>query len=140
MTAAALCHTFALYESVVVATGPLRGSTFPAIELATAAGSPTFATTGTVSGNLVWIGRACTATVGDVLANPVGAGDIAIARRGFCEFEEKANAAAAGAATVVIANNLESTPWGGLRIWDYSDPRNGGLNTFKEQGSGSGKK
>ena len=111
--------------SVVVTSGPLNGSTFPAIELATAAGSPTFATTGTLSGNLVWIGRACTLTTSDVLANPVGAGDIAIARRGACEFEEKTlAAAAAGAAAVVIANNEASTPWSGLRIWDYSDPAN----------------
>jgi hypothetical protein len=112
--------------TVVVTSGPLAGNTYPAIELATAAGSPTFADTGPLSGQLVWIGRACTATQGDVLANPVGAGDIAIARRGACEFEEKANAAAAaGAATVVIANNITtSTPWGGVRIWDYSDPTN----------------
>ena len=110
--------------SVVVTSGPLSGNTYPAIELATAAGSPTFATTGTVSGNLVWIGRACTLTQGDSLANAVGAGDIAIVRRGACEFQEKADAAAvAGAAAVVIANNNPtSTEWSGLRIWDYSDP------------------
>jgi hypothetical protein len=123
-------------SAVVVDGGP----TFLAIELATAAGSPTFATTGTVAGNLVWIGRACTATGGDVLANPVGAGDIAIARRGFCEFEEKANAAAAaGAAAVVIANNIApDTPWSGLRIWDYSDPANPVLaSTFNTECSAS---
>ena len=25
---------------------------------------------------------------------------------------------------MVLANNLAGTPWGGLRIWDYSDPSN----------------
>lgn len=99
------------------------GQTFSAAELATAAGSPTFADTGTISGNLVFVGQACTQTAGDTLTNPVSSGDIAIVRRGACEFQEKADAAAAaGAAAVVIANNQASTPWSGLRIWDYSDP------------------
>jgi hypothetical protein len=99
------------------------GATFPAVEFATAAGSPTFA--GTISGNLVWVGRACGLTQGDVLANPLVAGDIAVVRRGACEFDEKAQTvAAAGAAAVVVSNNQESTPWSGLRIWDYSDPAN----------------
>ena len=109
--------------TVVVDGGP----TFDAIELATAAGSPTFDDTGTVSGELVWLGRACTLTQGDALLNAdaVDEGDIAVVRRGACEFQEKADAAAAaGASAVVIANNLESTPWGGVRIWDYSDPEN----------------
>ena len=109
--------------SIVVDGGP----TFPAVELATAAGSPTFADTGTISGELVYIGRACTLTGGDVLENAgaVDPGDIAVVRRGACEFQEKADAAAAaGAAAVVIANNGVSTPWSGLRIWDYSDPAN----------------
>jgi hypothetical protein len=101
------------------------GPTFAAIEFATAAGSPTFATTGTVSGDIVYVGRACGLTQGDVLENTVGAGDIAIVRRGACEFDEKAQTvAAAGAAAIVIANNQASTPWGGLRIWDYTDPSN----------------
>ncbi len=111
--------------SSVVVNG---GDTFPAVEFGTAAGSPTFASTGTVSGNLVFIGRACTVTAGDALINTVGfnAGDIAVVRRGACEFEEKANAAASiGASAVVIANNNPvSTPWSGLRIWDYSDETN----------------
>ena len=72
--------------SVVVDGGP----TFDAVEFATAAGSPTFADTGTVSGNLVWVGRACGLTEGDVLENALAAGDIAIIRRGACEFDEKA--------------------------------------------------
>ena len=109
--------------SVVVDGGP----TFAAVELATAAGSPTFADTGSLSGELVWLGRACTLTLGDALLNAgdVDPGDIAVVRRGACEFEEKAAAAAAaGAAAVIIANNVTDTPWGGLRIWDYSDPAN----------------
>lgn len=110
-------------SSVVVDGGP----TFPAVELSTAAGSPTFADTGTISGNLVFIGRACTLTAGDTLINTdaLNEGAIAVVRRGGCEFQEKADAAAlAGAAAVVIANNQPSTPWSGLRIWDYSDPSN----------------
>ena len=108
--------------SVVVEGGP----TFAAVEFATAAGSPTFADTGTVSGDLVWVGRACGLTTSDTLANPLGEGDIAVVRRGACEFDEKAQTvAAAGAAAVVIANNVSpSTQWAGLRIWDYSDPAN----------------
>lgn len=107
--------------SVAVDGGP----SFDAIELATAAGSPSFADTGTLTGEFVWIGRACTLTQGDVLLNAgaIDPGDIAVVRRGACEFQEKADAAAAaGAAGVVISNNQASTPWSGLRIWDYSDP------------------
>ena len=114
--------------SVDVSSGPLAGNSYPAIELATAAGSPTFADTGTLSGELVWIGRACTLTQGDAILNggAVDPGDIAVVRRGACEFQEKADAAAAlGASAVVIANNIStSTPWSGLRIWDYRDPAN----------------
>jgi len=104
------------------------GDTFVAIELATPAVSPTFADTGPLSGEFVWIGQACTLTTTDTVLNAgaIDPGDIAVARRGACEFEEKADAAAgAGAAAVVIANNIStSTPWSGLRIWDYSDPAN----------------
>jgi len=111
-------------STVVVDGGP----TFPAIELSTAAGSPTFEDTGTVSGELVWLGRACTLTGGDTLMNTdaFDESDIAVVRRGACEFQEKADAAASlGASAVIIANNVnESTPWGGVRIWDYSDPEN----------------
>ncbi|WP_417727717.1 PA domain-containing protein [Roseovarius sp.] len=115
---------------VVVDGGP----TFAAVELGTAAGSPTFSDTGTLSGELVFIGRACTLTAGDALLN-VGAidpGDIAVVRRGACEFDEKSqSAAAAGASAVVIANNQPgSTPWGGIRIWDYSDPANPVLSSL----------
>ena len=111
-------------SSVAVDGGP----TFAAIELSTAAGSPTFDDTGTVSGEFVWLGRACTLTSGDTLLNSdaFDEGDIAVVRRGACEFQEKADAAASiGADAVIIANNLtESTPWGGVRIWDYSDRKN----------------
>ena len=109
--------------SIMVDAGP----TYAAAELATAAGSPTFADTGTLSGELVWIGRACTLTQGDVPLNAgdIDPGDIAVVRRGACEFQEKADAAASiGAAAVVIANNQDSTPWSGLRIWNYADPAN----------------
>jgi hypothetical protein len=111
-------------SSVVVDGGP----TFLAIEFATAAGSPTFADTGTISGPIVWIGRACTLTTADTPLNAgaIAGGGIAVVRRGACEFDEKAQAAAAaGADAVVIANNIApDTPWSGLRIWDYSDPTN----------------
>jgi hypothetical protein len=101
------------------------GDTYPAVEFATAAGSPTFADTGPVSGNLVWVGRACGLSTADVLENPLAAGDIAVVRRGACEFDEKAQTvAAAGAAAIVIANNQASTPWSGIRIWDFSDEVN----------------
>lgn len=103
------------------------GDTYDAVEMATAAGSPTFADTGTVSGQFVWIGQACTLTGGDTLENTgaFNAGDIAVVRRGACEFQEKADAAAAiGASAMILANNQSSTPWSGLRIWDYSDPSN----------------
>lgn len=114
-------------SSVVVDSGPLNGNTYPAAELATAAGSPTFADTGAVTGELVWIGRACTTSEGDALLNTdaFDPGDIAVVRRGACFFEEKAAAAGLGAAAMVLANNVAtSTPWGGIRIWDYSDPAN----------------
>jgi hypothetical protein len=77
---------------------------------------------GSVSGDIVWIGRACN---GDTFDNPISAGDIAVARRGDCFFSDKAaNAAADGAAAIVIANNQDDSAWSGLRIWDYSDPAN----------------
>ena len=114
-------------SNLKVIAGPLAGNSYPTVELSTAAGSPTFADTGTISGNLVWIGQACTATAGDALLNTgsFAPGDIAVVRRGACEFEEKANAAASlMASAVIITNNQASTPWSGLRIWDYSDPSN----------------
>jgi hypothetical protein len=77
---------------------------------------------GSVTGNLVWVGRACP---GDTLENPLALGDIAIVRRGACFFSDKeASVSAEGAAAIVIANNQQSSTWSGLRIWDYSDPAN----------------
>ncbi len=115
-------------SSVAVTSGPLAGSTYPAIELATAPGSPTFESTGPIEGELVWIGQACGPPVSDPILNAgeFDAGDIAVVRRGACFFEDKAaTAAALGASAMVLANNISTnTPWSGLRIWDYSDPAN----------------
>jgi hypothetical protein len=110
--------------SIDVTSGPLAGNSYPANELSTAAGSPTFADTGTLTGELVWIGQACP---GDPILNAgaVDPGDIAVVRRGACFFEDKENTAVSlGASAVIISNNQASTPWSGLRIWDYSDPAN----------------
>lgn len=108
--------------SVEVTSGPLAGTTYPAIELA--GDQPKFADVGPLSGEFVFIGRACN---GDEILNAdaIDEGDIAVVRRGACTFRQKNfNAADAGAAAVVIANNAEDSPWSGLRIWDYSDPEN----------------
>ncbi len=107
-------------SSVEVTAGPLAGQSFQAVEFV---GNNVPLGTGSVTGNMVWVGRACD---GDAFENPLSAGDIAIVRRGACFFSEKeANVAAAGASAIVIANNNPtSTPWSGLRIWDYSDPAN----------------
>ena len=110
-------------DALVVDSGPLAGSTYAAIELD--GDQPRFADSGPVSGDIVFIGQACD---GDEILNAeeIAGGGIAVARRGTCTFREKnVNAAEAGADAVVIANNLtESTPWGGVRIWDYSDEEN----------------
>ncbi len=110
-------------DAVSVTDGPLAATTYPAIELA--GDQPRFAETGPVEGEAVFIGRACD---GDALLNDeaVDDGDIAVVRRGVCTFREKNfNAASLDADAIVIANNVEtSTPWGGVRIWDYSDPAN----------------
>jgi hypothetical protein len=116
-------------SSLEVTSGPLAGNTYPAIELA--GDQPKFADVGPVSGDIVWIGRACSATE-DMPADPIlnadeiADGGIAVVRRGACTFREKNfNAAAAGADAIVISNNLRNdTPWSGIRIWDYSDPEN----------------
>jgi hypothetical protein len=105
--------------SVAVATGPLAGQTFDAVEFV---GNNVPLGDGSVTGDFVWVGRACN---GDALENPLSDGDIAVVRRGQCFFSEKeANVAAAGAAAIVVANNQQDTVWSGLRIWDYSDPAN----------------
>jgi hypothetical protein len=116
-------------DSLEVTSGPLAGNTYPAIELA--GDQPKFADVGPVSGDIVWIGRACSATetmpADPILnADEIRDGGIAVVRRGACTFREKNfNAAAAGADAIVISNNLRNdTPWSGIRVWDYSDPEN----------------
>ena len=110
-------------DALVVDSGPLAGNTYAAVELA--GDQPKFVDTGPITGDIVFIGRACD---GDEILNAdaIADGGIAVVRRGDCTFREKNfNAAEAGADAVVITNNLtESTPWGGVRIWDYSDPEN----------------
>ncbi|WP_165367443.1 LVIVD repeat-containing protein, partial [Phytoactinopolyspora endophytica] len=124
-------------DSLEVTSGPLAGSTYPAVELA--GDQPKFDDVGPVSGDIVWIGRACD---GDEVLNAdaIADGGIAVVRRGECPFRDKNfNADAAGADAVVIANHLtDDTPWGGLRIWDYSDPENPELaSTFDTECSAS---
>jgi hypothetical protein len=109
-------------DSLVVESGPLAGNTYPAIELA--GDQPKFSITGPISGKIVYIGRACD---GDPLLNAgeFVDGGIAVVRRGACTFREKNfNAADIGADAIVIANNNENSPWGGIRIWDYADETN----------------
>lgn len=109
-------------SQVDVQSGPLAGSTYPAIE---GSGNQPKLDGTSVTGEAVWVGRACD---GDTLLNAdtVDEGDIAIVRRGACSFAEKlANAADLGASAIVVANNVrDDTPWSGIRIWDYSDPTN----------------
>ncbi len=107
-------------DSVTVDAGPLTGNTYAAVE---GAGSQPKLGGSTVSGEAVWIGRGC-ATDPVLNAGAVDAGDVAVVRRGACAFAEKLQTAQnLGAAAIVIANNVRTdTPWGGLRIWDYSDP------------------
>lgn len=105
--------------SLTVNSGPLAGLVYDVAEMV---GNNFPLGGGSVSGNLVWVGRACN---GDTLLNSLSPGDIAIVRRGACFFSDKeANVAAAGAGAVVIANNQQNSAWSGLRIWDYTDPAN----------------
>jgi hypothetical protein len=109
-------------DALTVTDGPMAGQTYQAIELA--GDQPKLADTGPIDGPIVYIGRACN---GDELLNAeaLADGGIAVARRGLCAFRDKNfNADSLGADAVVIANNLPSTPWSGMRIWDYSDPEN----------------
>ncbi|MEO7980074.1 MAG: PA domain-containing protein [Sporichthyaceae bacterium] len=105
-------------DSVTVTGGPLIGNVYPAVE---GSGSQPKLGDTTVTGEAVWIGQGCSS---DPVLNPVTAGDIAVVRRGACTFGEKLRTAQGlGAAAIVISNNVRGdTPWGGLRIWDYSDP------------------
>jgi len=120
--------------SVTVDSGPLAGNVYPAAELA--GNQPKIADTGPIEAEAVWVGQGCDT---DNFINPEidvpGVVDphlndpddkIAVVRRGGCSFTSKLGAAqAAGAIGIVIANNqTEDTPWGGIRIWDYSDPEN----------------
>lgn len=159
--------------ALTVDSGPLgAGTQFGGTEDVQGAPPPRFSDTGAVSGEIVWIGRAC--NVDPILnAAAIDPGDILVMRRGLCTFSEKMlNAQAAGAGAGVIANNApggpaignwtapdpaitipglfistaagdaieasptgntgtidpavftELTPWGYVRIWDYSDPSN----------------
>ena len=123
-------------EVLSVDEGPLAGETYAAIELF--GNQPRFADVGPVEGEFVWIGQGCD---GDPVLNAdeIEDGGIAVVRRGGCSFREKnLNAATAGADAIVIANHLEDTPWGGVRIWDYSDPANPVLaSTFNTECSAS---
>ena len=107
-------------SSVEVTSGPLAGSVFGANEFS---GNNFPLGAGSYDGNFVWIGQACN---GDPTLNPVGAGDIAVVRRGACTFAEKSvNAFNEGAGAIVVTNNNpNSTPWSGIRVWNYSDPAN----------------
>jgi hypothetical protein len=107
-------------SGVTVISGPLAELTYSANEF-TGNNFPLGA--GSVDGDFVWIGQACN---GDPILNPVGTSDIAVVRRGACTFAEKSvNASNAGAVAIVVTNNNPvSTPWSGLRIWDYSDHAN----------------
>ena len=111
---------FITASSVEVTSGPLAGSVFGANEFS---GNNFPLGAGSYGGNFVWIGQACN---GDPILNPVGPGDIAVVRRGACNFSEKSvNASNEGAGAIVVTNNNpDSTPWSGIRIWDYSDPFN----------------
>ncbi|HEX6332438.1 MAG TPA: PA domain-containing protein [Actinomycetota bacterium] len=107
-------------DSVTVESGPLAGNVYDALEFS--GSQPRFADTGPITGEAVWIGLACDeATTENPESFPEGG--VAIARRGDCLFATKlATAADLGASAIVIANNVQDTVWGGVRIWDYSDP------------------
>ncbi len=109
-------------NSVTVDSGPLAGNSYVATE--GSGNQPRFADTGPITGEAVWIGRACN---GDPILNAaaIGAGGIAVVRRGACFFGDKlANAAAAGAVAIVVSNNAPDSVWSGVRVWDYADPAN----------------
>jgi hypothetical protein len=110
---------FITASSVEVTSGPLAGSVFGANEF----GGNNFPLgAGSYNGNFVWIGQACNT---DPILNPIGPGDIAVVRRGACTFAEKSvNAFNGGAGAIVVTDNTNSTPWSGIRIWNYSDPAN----------------
>jgi hypothetical protein len=119
---------------VTVNAGPLAGNVYPAAELS--GNQPKIADTGPIEAEAVWVGQGCDT---DNFINPEidepgvvdahindPAGKIAVVRRGGCSFTSKLGAAqAAGAIGIIIANDLaDDSPWGGIRIWDYTDPEN----------------
>jgi hypothetical protein len=119
-------------DAITVLSGPLAGEVFPAVEFA---GSQPKLRDDAIEAEAVWAGRACNTdlfadpsidTLGIVDPLPDLEDKIAVVRRGACSFASKLHAVqAAGAVAIVVANNLtDSTPWGGVRIWDYSDPEN----------------
>lgn len=71
---------------------------------------------------VVNVGRACTSTLGDVLAaNP--AGKVALIIRGSCSFAEKVAAAeAAGAVATIVYNNVAGNFFGTLGAYAASGP------------------
>ncbi|HEX6208164.1 MAG TPA: PA domain-containing protein [Actinomycetota bacterium] len=122
-------------NSVTVNSGPLAPNVYPATE--GSGNQPKLANTGPLEAEAVWVGRACDTdrfsigpptdqpgVVDPLLNDP--AGKIAVVRRGGCSFSSKmGHVADAGAIGVIVANNLTNdSPWGGVRIWDYSDPSN----------------
>ncbi|HUG32113.1 MAG TPA: PA domain-containing protein [Acidimicrobiia bacterium] len=121
-------------SSVTITSGPLAGNVYPASELA--GNQPKISDTGPIEAEAVWVGQGCDT---DNFANPEvdgpgvfdphlndPDGKIAVVRRGGCSFTSKLGAAqAAGAVAIVIANNQRAdSAWGGVRIWDYTDPAN----------------
>jgi hypothetical protein len=120
-------------DALTILDGPLAGTTYPAKEFT---GSQPKLGDGSVDAEAVWVGRACDTDsfsagpaidppgIVDELENDPD-GKIAVVRRGGCSFASKLHhVQAAGAVAMVVANNLRSTPWSGMRIWDYSDPEN----------------
>lgn len=120
-------------DALTITGGELEGNVYPANEMV---GNQPKLGDGSVTAEAVWVGRACDtdALSVDPVIDPPGivdalendpTGKIAVVRRGECSFASKLNAVReAGAVAMVVANNLESTPWSGMRIWDYSDPEN----------------
>lgn len=117
-------NTVTLTGSILtVDAGPLANTSFAAVELS--GDQPRFADVGPIVADAVFVGRLCNGDA-PLNAGSFETGDVAVVRRGACTFREKNfNADSLGASAIVIANNLEeSTPWGGVRIWDYGDPQN----------------
>lgn len=119
-------------DSLTFTGGDLAGTVYPANEFT---GSQPKLGDSSIEADAVYVGRACDT---DLFADPTidqpglvdplledPEGKIAVVRRGSCSFASKLHAVQeAGAVAMVVANNLESTPWSGMRIWDYSDPEN----------------